>query len=49
MNEPLIEYTLNNPPSYYPTHGIWFNDEDVSIRRRMTLTSEEEEEFKQLE
>ena len=42
INEPFIEHKLNNPPSYYPSHGIWFNDEDVSIRKRVNLSAEEE-------
>lgn len=28
VNAPYVEYTENNPPSYFPQKGIWNNDED---------------------
>lgn len=49
VNEPPVEYTLDKPPSYYPAHGIWFNDEDVSIRKTTKLSVADEEDLRELE
>lgn len=31
LNEPFIEYTEANPPTYFPKYGVWFNHEDQAI------------------
>jgi hypothetical protein len=32
MEAPNDEFNETNLPSYYPENGIWFNNEDVSIK-----------------
>ncbi|CDW78448.1 UNKNOWN [Stylonychia lemnae] len=53
VNAPLIEYTQNDLPSYYPENGIWFNNEDVSMNRQTQggsePTAQELEELEKLE
>ena len=29
--QPFTEYTVDNPPDWYPEHGIWFNQSDVVL------------------
>ena len=46
LNEAPVHYSQDRPPSYYPAHGIWFNDEDVSIKQ--PISAEDEEELEKL-